>query len=336
NLGVHHFDTIRKNNLYMLAAQPMCTELQGLSPGQIRFCRVYHDHMPSIGRGAQLGIHECQYQFRNRRWNCSTVDDSSVFGPVLNIGNREAGFTHSISAAGVVYAISRACREGELSKCGCSRARRPKDLHRDWIWGGCGDNIEYGYKFAKAFVDMREKEKNHPRHSRDLSRMLMNVHNNEAGRRAVYNFAKVACKCHGVSGSCSLKTCWQHLPNFREIGNRLKDRYDASTEVKFNKRGTKLTRKVKKWNKYTKNDIIFLDDSPDYCDKNAETGSVGTAGRECDRNSQGLGGCGLLCCGRGYNTFKRKLIERCNCKFHWCCFVRCGSCERYVDVHICR
>lgn len=101
----------------------------------------------------------------------------------LSPASREAAFTHAISAAGVVHAVSRSCREGDLSTCGCSRARRPKDLHRDWIWGGCGDNIEYGYRFAKAFVDVREKERNHPRHSRELARMLLNLHNNEAGRK---------------------------------------------------------------------------------------------------------------------------------------------------------
>ncbi len=58
-----------------------------------------------------------------------------------------------------------------------------KGLHRDWLWGGCGDNIEYGYRFSQGFIDIREREKNHPRYSPELARALMNLHNNEAGRR---------------------------------------------------------------------------------------------------------------------------------------------------------
>ena len=97
-------------------------------------------------------------------------------------GRREKAFVNAISAAGVVYAISRACREGQLSTCSCSQRGRPHSLDRDWIWGGCGDNVDYGYKFAQGFVDVREKERNHPRRSRGLQRTLMNLHNNEAGR----------------------------------------------------------------------------------------------------------------------------------------------------------
>lgn len=36
--------------------------------------------------------------------------------------------------------------------------------------------------------------------------------------QAVIKSSKVTCKCHGVSGSCSLITCWQQLASFREIG----------------------------------------------------------------------------------------------------------------------
>ena len=60
--------------------------------------------------------------------------------------SREAGFAHAVASAGVVNSVSRSCRDGQLSTCGCSPASRPKDLNKEWIWGGCGDNIEYGYK----------------------------------------------------------------------------------------------------------------------------------------------------------------------------------------------
>lgn len=45
---------------------------------------------------------------------------------------------------------------------------------RDWEWGGCSDNIGYGFRFSREFVDTGER-------GRSL-REKMNLHNNEAGR----------------------------------------------------------------------------------------------------------------------------------------------------------
>ena len=86
-------------------------------------------------------------------------------------------------SASVIHSIARACRNGELTNCGCSNKKRPRSLPRDWLWEGCGDNTAYGYKFSVGFADAVEREKNHPRKSKKLARMLMNLHNNEAGRR---------------------------------------------------------------------------------------------------------------------------------------------------------
>ncbi|XP_009422868.1 protein Wnt-5b isoform X2 [Pan troglodytes] len=326
---------VQRPEMFIIGAQPVCSQLPGLSPGQRKLCQLYQEHMAYIGEGAKTGIKECQHQFRQRRWNCSTADNASVFGRVMQIGSRETAFTYAVSAAGVVNAISRACREGELSTCGCSRTARPKDLPRDWLWGGCGDNVEYGYRFAKEFVDAREREKNFAKGSEEQGRVLMNLQNNEAGRRAVYKMADVACKCHGVSGSCSLKTCWLQLAEFRKVGDRLKEKYDSAAAMRVTRKG-RLELVNSRFTQPTPEDLVYVDPSPDYCLRNESTGSLGTQGRLCNKTSEGMDGCELMCCGRGYNQFKSVQVERCHCKFHWCCFVRCKKCTEIVDQYICK
>uniref|UniRef100_A0A5F9DTF8 Protein Wnt n=1 Tax=Oryctolagus cuniculus TaxID=9986 RepID=A0A5F9DTF8_RABIT len=77
---------VQRPEMFIIGAQPVCSQLPGLSPGQRKLCQLYQEHMAYIGEGAKMGIKECQYQFRQRRWNCSTVDNSSVFGRVMQIG----------------------------------------------------------------------------------------------------------------------------------------------------------------------------------------------------------------------------------------------------------
>ncbi|XP_010771698.1 protein Wnt-5b-like, partial [Notothenia coriiceps] len=76
---------IQRPEMYIIGAQPLCSQLSGLSQGQRKLCQLYQDHMVHIGDGAKTGIKECQFQFRQRRWNCSTVDNTSVFGRVMQI-----------------------------------------------------------------------------------------------------------------------------------------------------------------------------------------------------------------------------------------------------------
>lgn len=55
-------------------------------------------------------------------------------------------------------------------------------------------------------------------------------------QQAVYNLANVACKCHGVSGSCSLKTCWLQLADFRHVGEFLKEKYDSAAAMRVGRK----------------------------------------------------------------------------------------------------
>lgn len=148
---------------------------------------------------------------------------------------------------------------------------------------------------------------------------------------------RVQCKCHGVSGSCEMKTCWRAMPTFREVGDILKEKFDGATEVHQKRIGSRkvLVPRNVQYKTHTEQDLVYLEASPDFCEPDPKTGSLGTSGRLCERDSRGIDGCDLMCCGRGYSTQQRIVTERCRCKFHWCCHVKCDTCKRTVEEHRC-
>ncbi|XP_059997149.1 protein Wnt-4 isoform X2 [Lagenorhynchus albirostris] len=301
-----------------ISEEETCEKLKGLIQRQVQMCKRNLEVMDSVRRGAQLAIEECQYQFRNRRWNCSTLDSLPVFGKVVT--------------QGVAFAVTRACSSGELEKCGCDRTVHGVSP-QGFQWSGCSDNIAYGVAFSQSFVDVRERSK-----GASSSRALMNLHNNEAGRKAILTHMRVECKCHGVSGSCEVKTCWRAVPPFRQVGHALKEKFDGATEVEPRRVGSSraLVPRNAQFKPHTDEDLVYLEPSPDFCEQDMRSGVLGTRGRTCNKTSKAIDGCELLCCGRGFHTAQVELAERCSCKFHWCCFVKCRQCQRLVELHTCR
>nr|ADF31339.1 WNT4a [Perionyx excavatus] len=310
-----------------------CDRLQGLHRKQKAICRQNVEVMAAVREGAKMAIDECQHQFKNRRWNCSTFGAIHLFGKALKSGCREKAFVHAVSSAGVAHSVTRACSSGALDRCGCDRSIYGRSAN-GFEWAGCSDNIAYGSAFAKNFIDAGEKLKRS-----ESSQLLMNLHNNNAGRKSVEDNMRIQCKCHGVSGSCELKTCWRSIPSFRDVGLVLKDKFDGATEVEQRKIGTtrhELVAKNKQYKQQTEADLVYLDDSPDFCEPDNRTGSLGTQGRLCNKTSKAIDGCELMCCGRGFNTRRGTVTERCNCKFHWCCTVKCSRCKRDYEEYVCR
>lgn len=143
------------------------------------------------------------------------------------------------------------------------------------------------------------------------------------------------CKCHGITGDCAIKTCWRTMDVFTRIGKALKDRFDGATQVKYVKRKRKLRPKNKHLKPPSKTDLVYINMSPDFCKHNLKEGSLGTKGRLCNRTSDGTDGCQLMCCGRGYYTNIKEVVEECNCKFIWCCRVECEKCVYQREFNYC-
>lgn len=161
------------------------------------------------------------------------------------------------------------------------------------------------------------------------------------------------CKCHGVSGSCEIKTCWRAMPPFALIAHKLKEKYDAAVQVEVAKQSATRSsavsysgsssskfRLIPKNNaglggRLSKLDLVYSSPSPDYCRANPRLAFYGTRDRVCNRTSRGIDSCELLCCGRPYVTRLETIKYKCNCTFNWCCSVSCQECRSVQQVTRC-
>ncbi|XP_076018854.1 protein Wnt-8a-like [Genypterus blacodes] len=298
--------------------------------------KAYLTYASSVQVGTQNGIDECRHQFAWDRWNCP---ESATQLRGLRSATRETSFIHAISAAGVMFTLTRNCSLGDLDDCGCDVSKNGKIGGRGWLWGGCSDNVDFGEKISKQYVDAQETGQD--------SRAAVNLHNNEAGRQAVKATMKRICRCHGMSESCSVKTCWEQLSDFREIGNYLKRKHSQAQRLDVDKRRLRAansadSRGANAFSNIAQTELIYLEESPDYCKRNVSLGLHGTEGRECVQHGDGLTpwerrSCRRLCheCGLGVEERRAEAVSSCNCKFHWCCKVKCDDCAQMIVTNAC-
>ncbi|XP_022781162.1 protein Wnt-7b-like isoform X3 [Stylophora pistillata] len=315
----------------------ICTRIPGLSNRQRNVCDENPKVIYCIREGYRMAAEECRFQFRKSRWNCTLLGETSDFDDKAIKGTREMAYTQAIISAGVVYTVTRACSMGNLSECNCDKkltGMEKKKHYKGWTWGGCSVDLSFGLDLSSRFVNAREEKHN--------AFWLMNRHNSRAGRQALKDSLKMHCRCHGTSGSCVSRTCWQDLPGFKKIGSQLKQRYLKASRVKTIKYPSPSgKRDAYLWlefgdNKPPSRDLVYLENSPNYCDRDRRRKIPGTIERECNKTSDGTDGCELMCCGRGYNTHEIVKKWRCNCKFHWCCYVKCENCKERMEVFRCK
>ena len=149
---------------------------------------------------------------------------------------------------------------------------------------------------------------------------------------------KLWCRCHGVSGSCTMKVCSHQTPPLAKTGTILMEKFHAITQVAGKQVGARRTL-LPTWaavKKIAPDDLVYLYPSHDYCEPNPRLNIPGTKGRKCKKDSLQTDGCGHLCCQRGYTTKTEETRVNCHCKFKWCCKVVCKKCTRRKTVHICK
>ncbi|NXE70739.1 WNT3 protein, partial [Calcarius ornatus] len=287
-----------------LGSQPiLCGSIPGLVPKQLRFCRNYIEIMPSVAEGVKLGIQECQHQFRGRRWNCTTIDDSlAIFGPVLDKVDKNLHF----SPVDCVHSVPHSAQGTSTGDILVSQL--------------CKHNKN---QFPLLFLGVDTTGSLQPK--------ISLLHRNCFGNGIF--MVQTSRNWRSWSESRTLDSFPSVPAEFRSSG----ESFLQSPKI--------LQRKSSSYSSFfffpsfslpVSRDLVYYENSPNFCEPNPETGSFGTRDRTCNVTSHGIDGCDLLCCGRGHNTRTEKRKEKCHCIFHWCCYVSCQECTRVYDVHTCK
>ncbi|KRX91075.1 Protein Wnt-11b-2 [Trichinella pseudospiralis] len=264
----------------------------GLAGVQTRLCKRHADLMPIIMKSASQSVMICQQQFKNYRWNCSSVRQVPKLPPDLTKGTREQALVYALSAAAVAHGIAKACSSGTIAYCPCGNAVSGAKFD-DYIRKGCSDNVPYGQKIINHMLELK-------------------------------------CKCHGVSGSCNLKTCWKVLPPL------MQKKYSRAAEVRWLSGGNSARYSVEPYalvGRVTEDDLVYIRKSPDYCTEDPRVGSIGTQGRTCNATEQSSAGCDSMCCGRGHEIVFEYVISNCRCRYVHCCYVECDRCRELAEKH---
>lgn len=76
----------------------ICRKARRLAGRQAELCQAEPEVVAELARGARLGVRECQFQFRFRRWNCSS--HSKAFGRILQQGQCGEGTRRGLLSPG--------------------------------------------------------------------------------------------------------------------------------------------------------------------------------------------------------------------------------------------
>ncbi|KAF6215417.1 hypothetical protein GE061_010169 [Apolygus lucorum] len=190
------------------------------------------------GRRAKLA---CESTFQYDRWGCQVGKE------IFNKVSRESAALYALLSSSLAHeAATILAREGSARK----------QTTQGYPRGGQASKtiLQQSLQQTTKYLGVQMKS---VRTTSDLT-LQARRHNAVVGMKILKQCITKSCKCHGFSGSCSMKSCWDTLPAFSVIAHRVRMKYLTAEKLKQSNRPRRALG-------HLEDAISVLDDSDDFC-----------------------------------------------------------------------
>ncbi|XP_014249594.1 protein Wnt-4-like [Cimex lectularius] len=227
----------------------------------------------------------CETIFRFEPWNCTIKRET------FKKASRETGVLYASLASSIADRIARDCAKGQMNSF-C------KSCNPDWPNPGCSQ-LNHACEYVSNFLSLKPQD-GHIQHN-------VLVHNSLLGLKILLASGIKKCKCHGFSGACSSKTCWNVPSPFVVVLAHLKIKYQLAQQWQLSNRiKTPIINKLP--------NLGYIDPSEDFCKY--------SKGRACSD----VKNCEEVCCGRNYTGRIVKQRKYCDCRWYENYELKCNIC----------
>lgn len=272
----------------------------------------------------ETAMETCQNSFKWDRWNCPSSDFFLRRTSKSLFMDREDSYVNAITTAAVLYTITKNCSSGIIAGCGtCNDSPYSSQ---------CSDNPKAAEQLLKKHVSTVFGEDFFGKISKHNYKAITNLLEKSLVKQC-------GCAVLGPNGLCAKEICLQVLKPFEDIATDIRQMYEEGLQLSNTPENSRIM-----WDNIPLDALVYMKDSPNYCEPDAVPHWNGMRGRQCSTGANGENlseeertRCRHLCRECGYTVRSKNVVteSRCNCKFTWGFQVQCEMCVTVQRQYYC-
>ena len=195
---------------------------------QKRLCKMNSQFEPALNSAAKHSMKIASESMSHRM--SEDVQKLPFMTWTLKKPTPESAYLHGLSSGQLITAVHKLCLTGAVNSQSC--------------------DMENVSNFVTEFTSIMSIVK------RKRSVGQIEIHNSKIGRGLAWKSQKSLCKCHGTSGSCLAKTCWETAPLAEHLGKLALEKYTNSIGIKVSRENTDIPKEIT--NNLAKDDFLFI------------------------------------------------------------------------------